>query len=355
MNKRILIVGPAWVGDMVMAQCLFKLLKQQQPDVIIDVLAPAWSLPLLERMPEVSAAIVMPFAHGQLQLRKRYQFAKTLRAKKYDQGIVLPNSFKSALILWWANIPVRTGWRGEMRYFILNDIRILDKKRYPLMIERFMALGLSSKETLSSMLRNNLQDILLKNYPVPELNISAENQVIALAKHNLPHTIFLKENSILALCPGAEFGPAKQWPDEYYATIANAKLKEGWEVWIFGSQKDQVVAKQIMELTQQRCVNLAGRTSLEEAIDLLSLTTAVVSNDSGLMHIAAALKKPLVAVYGPTSPAFTPPLYKQAKIVSTKIDCQPCFQRTCPLKHHRCMLELKPELVLTTIKEVLPS
>jgi heptosyltransferase-2 len=351
MSKKILIIGPAWVGDMVMAQCLFKLLKQQQPDIIIDVLAPAWSLPLLARMPEVSSSIVMPLGHGQVGLRERFRLGKALRAKQYDQGIVLPNSFKSALILWWANIPVRTGWRGEMRYFVLNDRRVLDKTRYPLMIERFMALALSAHDRLPT------------EYPVPELHISKESQALALAKHHLSPIVNLESltdsasNStipILAICPGAEFGPAKRWPDDYYATIANAKLETGWHVWIFGSQKDQAVAENIMQLTKNRCVDLTGRTSLEEAIDLLSLATAVVSNDSGLMHIAAALKKPLVAVYGPTSPTFTPPLSVKAKILSTSVECQPCFQRICPLQHHRCMLELKPERVLTAIKEVAP-
>ncbi|MBV8803070.1 MAG: lipopolysaccharide heptosyltransferase II [Gammaproteobacteria bacterium] len=339
MSKKILIVGPAWVGDMVMAQCLFKLLKQQQPDVIIDVLAPAWSLPLLARMPEVSSAIVMPLGHGQLDLRVRYQLGKALRVKQYDQGIVLPNSYKSALILWWAKIPVRTGWTGEMRYFILNDRRILDKKRYPLMIERFMALGLSARDTLP------------KEYPSPELNISTESQKMTLAKYGLSGSII----PILALCPGAEFGSAKRWPPEYYAEIAKAKLEADWQVWIFGSQKDQSVADQIMKSTQHQCVNLTGRTSLEEAIDLLSLATAVVSNDSGLMHIAAALRKPLVAVYGPTSPTFTPPLSESARVLSTSVDCQPCFQRICPMEHHRCMIELKPERILTAVKEVISA
>jgi len=359
MSKKILIVGPAWVGDMVMAQCLFKLLKQQQPDVIIDVLAPVWSLPLLARMPEVSSSIIMPLGHGQLDLRERYCLGKTLRVKQYDQGIVLPNSFKSALILWWANIPVRTGWRGEMRYFVLNDRRILDKIRYPLMVERFMALGLSA------------HDILPKEYPIPELHISMKSQVAALAKHQLSHIINLEGQSlenvvepqplknltptlpILAICPGAEFGPAKRWPDDYYAAVANIKLEAGWQVWIFGSEKDCAVAEHIMQLTNHRCVNLAGRTSLEEAIDLLSLATVVVSNDSGLMHIAAALKKPLIAVYGPTSPAFTPPLSVQAKVLFASVECQPCFERICPLKHHRCMFELRPERVLSAINEVI--
>jgi heptosyltransferase-2 len=258
-----------------------------------------------------------------------------LRKNKYDQAIVLPNSFKSALVLWWAGIPRRTGWCGEMRYFILNDMRRLDKARYPLMIERFMALGLEHNEALPD------------TYPLPELHISPASQAIALANHQLTHST----QPILALCPGAEFGPAKQWPEEYYADIANMKLQEGWRVWIFGSSNDYVVAERINQATQQRAVNLAGKTKLEEAVDLLSLATVIVSNDSGLMHIGAALRKPLVAIYGPTSASFTPPLHKDAKILSLKLNCQPCFQRTCPLQHHRCMRDLKPINVFAAMSE----
>ena len=337
MNPNILIVGPSWVGDMVMAQCLFKLLKEREPTVTIDVLAPAWSLPLLARMPEVSSTIAMPIGHGQLKLFSRYRLGKKLRAKKYDQAIVLPNSFKSALIPFWANIPIRTGWLGEMRFFILNDVRRLDKKRYPLMIERFMALGLPKTS------------VLPKDYPLPELHVSIDAQLKTLARYQLTKSA----RSILALCPGAEFGPAKRWPEDYYAEIANVKLSEGWDVWIFGSVKDRDITQKIMELTQKRCVDLAGRTSLEEAVDLLALATVVVSNDSGLLHIAAALKKPLVAIYGPTTASFTPPLNAQSKIMTLALDCQPCFQRTCPLKHHRCMLDLKPAQVLNAISEVM--
>lgn len=323
--SKILIVGPAWVGDMVMAQCLFKLLKQRQPTAQIDVLAPAWSLPLLARMPEVSSAIVMPIGHGPFALKARYQLGKSLREKNYTQAIVLPNSFKSALIPFFAKIPLRTGWRGEMRYGVLNDIRQLDKQRYPLMIERFMALGLSANETLPS------------EYPIPELQ---------------SHPKSSPTRPILALCPGAEFGPAKRWPEEYYAEIANAKIKAGWEIWLFGSAKDAVVAERIMELTQAGCINYTGKTKLEEAVDLLSLATVVVSNDSGLMHIAAALKKPLIVLYGPTSASFTPPLHAQAKILSLALQCQPCFQRECPLKHNQCMRDLHPHTVLSAMEQI---
>lgn len=333
MSKKILIVGPAWVGDMVMAQSLFKLLKQRDPHVVIDVLAPAWSLPLLARMPEVSSSIVMSIGHGQLHLRERYRLGKQLRQHQYDQAIVLPNSFKSALVPWFANIPRRTGWRGEMRYILLNDMRYLNKSQYPLMIERFMALAVECDETLPV------------SYPLPALHISHESQAEALAKHELTHPV----RPVLALCPGAEFGPAKQWPENYYADIAAAKLQQGWDVWILGSAKDNVIAEQINQSLQHRAINLAGKTTLEEAVDLLALATVIVSNDSGLMHIGAALNKPLIALYGPTSAAFTPPLNKEAKVLSLKLDCQPCFQRTCPLKHHQCMRELKPTEVLMAI------
>lgn len=329
MPNKILIVGPAWVGDMVMAQCLFKLLKARRPDCVIDVLAPSWSLPLLARMPEVSDAIVMPLKHGELKLRERFRLGKNLREKKYQQAILLPNSFKSALIPFFARIPLRTGWRREMRSLLLNDARQLDEKKYPLMIERFMALGLSAHESLPQV------------YPLPKLHISSATQKAALEKHQL-----IRGNHLLALCPGAEFGPAKRWPAEHYAEVANAKLNEGWDVWLFGSAKDAAVTETIMQLTNHRCIDLAGKTQLEEAVDLLALADVIVSNDSGLMHIAAALHKPLIAIYGPTSAAYTPPLHTSARILSQQFSCQPCFQRECPLQHHRCMRELHPKEVL---------
>jgi heptosyltransferase-2 len=335
MVKKILIVGPAWVGDMVMAQSLFKLIKKLTPPTEIDVLAPAWSLPLLERMPEISAGIIMPLGHGQLNLRARYQLGKSLRAKKYAQAIMLPNSFKSALVPFFANIPVRTGWQREMRSLIMNDARPLDGTRYPLMIERFMALGLPANQSLSG------------EKFLPELSYSAATQTAALTRLKLSAA-----GPILALCPGAEFGPAKRWPEEYYAAIANEKLAAGWTVWLLGSPKDNAACEKIMALTQQRAINLAGITNLVEAVDLLSLAAMVVSNDSGLMHIAAAVHKPLVAIYGPTSTKYTPPLHAHAKVLQLSLECQPCFQRECPLKHQRCMRDLTPDLVAQAMREL---
>lgn len=331
-TQKILIIGPSWVGDMVMAQCLFKIIKRRDVHTIIHVLAPAWTFSLLSRMPEVSHAIEMPIAHGELKLAKRYQLGKALRAAHYDQAIVCPNSFKSALIPWFARIPTRTGWLGEYRYGLLNDIRHLDKTRYPLMIEQYMALGLPANAPLP------------KPYPYPAFEVDKTRVDATVRKHKLQ-----TNRPIIAMAPGAEFGPAKRWPEEYFAEVANQKIADGFDIWILGSQKDRPVADRIMQLTENRCQNLAGLTQLAETIDLLSLITGLITNDSGLMHIAAALQKPLVALYGPTSPAFTPPLDEHANVIQLKFDCQPCFQRICPLKHHRCMRDLTSDRVLSAI------
>lgn len=332
--KKYLIIGPAWVGDMVMAQTLFRFLKAREPDCAIDVVAPKSTHALLARMPEVSDAIVLPVGRGELKFGARYAVAKACREKAYDQALVLANTFKSALIPKFARIPLRAGWRRELRQLLLNDCRVLDKKRYPLMIERFVALALTEKELMPD----------LEPY-YPCFQISENDICHALHKVGLSKP----EKPILALCPGAEFGPSKRWPEKHYAAVANDRLEKGWDVWLFGGPNDQAVAKALNTLTQDRCIDLTGKTTLPEAIDLLSLAAAVVSNDSGLMHIAAALQKPLVVLYGSSSPGFTPPLSTTAVALRTGIECSPCFERECPLGHWKCMRELMPEKAIAAL------
>lgn len=334
----ILIVGPSWVGDMVMAQTLFVCLKQRHPGCHIDVLAPEWSRPILERMPEVRQALSFPLGHGVLDLATRRKVAQGLRGQ-YEQAILLPNSLKSALVPFLAGIPKRTGWRGEMRFGLLNDMRKLDRQRYPLMIERFMALAYEPDAELP------------KPYPRPSLQIDETRRLAALSKFGLE-----LDRPVLALCPGAEFGEAKRWPSEHYAAVAEAKIRAGWQVWLFGSKNDHPVGEAIRgELIpglQEEAVNLAGETNLAEAIDLMSCATAVVSNDSGLMHVAAALNRPLVAVYGSTSPQFTPPLAEQVEIVRLGLECSPCFERTCRFGHYNCLRDLRPQPVLDALQRL---
>ena len=328
---RILVVAPAWVGDAVLAHALLFRLKEREPGAHIDVLGPAWALPVFRRMPEVSGTLPLPFGHGELKLGERRRFAQTL--PRYDRAIVLPNSFKSALVPWHAGIAVRTGYRGEMRYGLLNDIRTLDEQAVPLMVERFAALAQPKGEAL------------LRPVPQPRLTVDARARDAALARFGLDLS-----RPVAAFAPGAEYGPAKRWPAEHFATLADELLTRGYQVWLFGSGKDSEITAFIRKLAGEACVDLAGRTSLDEAIDLLSCADRVVSNDSGLMHIAAALDRPMAALFGSSSPRFTPPLSPRARVISLQLSCSPCFQRTCPLGHTNCLVQLQPATVLSTME-----
>jgi len=325
--EKYLIVGPSWVGDMVMAQSLCKVLKAQQPEAEIEVLAPPWSEALLARMPEVSASVVQPLGHGQLGLFARYQLGKQLRGRGYTQALVLPNSFKSALVPFWARIPRRTGYVGEWRYGLLNDARVLQPQVLRRTVDRFVALALPVAAALPTL-------------PIPRLQAFGPGGQAACAKFGLNG-----DRPVLGLCPGAEYGPAKRWPTAHYAAVARQHLRGGGQVWLFGSAKDALVGAQIAVEAGAGCVDLCGRTSLAEAIDLLALTSAVVSNDSGLMHVAAALDKPLVALYGSSDPGFTPPLSPRARVLSLHLPCSPCFKRECPLGHLQCLTDLTPAQV----------
>jgi heptosyltransferase II len=337
---KILVIGPSWVGDMVLAQSLFKALKLQHPDCIIDVAAPAWTLPLVDRMPEVNRGIALPFKHGKLDLFKRIQFGKALRVEQYTQAILLTNSLKSAILPFFANIPKRTGFVGEMRYGLLNDIRTLDKAALPRTVDRFVHLS-RPKEVLS-----------VADIQNPALIANHANALIALENLKLK----VPTAKVLGLCPGAEFGEAKRWPVEYYAEVARNALEKGWQVWLFGSEKDIPVTEKINALSQQQCVDFGGKTQLGEAIDLMSLCDMVVSNDSGLMHVAAALNKKVIAIYGSSNPHHTPPMSAKAVIEYLGIPCSPCFKRECPLAeadlHLKCLKDIKPQTILQYIHPI---
>ncbi|MEZ9057308.1 lipopolysaccharide heptosyltransferase II [Vibrio pelagius] len=343
--KKILIIGPSWVGDMVMSQSLYITLKQQHPDAVIDVMAPGWCKPILERMPEVNRAIDMPIGHGEFNFLGRRAIGKTLREAQYDQAFICPNSAKSALIPWFADIPKRTGWKGEMRYGLLNDLRP-NKKSFQYMVERYVALAHPKAEMIDSRSLGGLEQL-----PRPALTILKDEQLKTANKFNLT-----LETAITGLCPGAEFGPAKKWPETHYAEVATSMSKAGKQVWLFGSQKDLETCNNIKDLVpdelQSQIHVLAGQTSLIEAVDLLGACQTVVANDSGLMHVAAAVGCNVVAVYGSTSPKYTPPLAEKVEIVHTDIDCRPCFQRECEFKHLKCLTELSPKQVINSIRKL---
>jgi len=333
-HQKFLVVTPGWIGDTVMAQSFLKILKHRFPDATIDALAPSWCADVVSYMPEISNVIVSTFKHGELKLKERIKLGKQLRKSQYDRAYILPNSFKSAITPFIAGIPKRIGWRGEMRYGVLNDIRILDKEAIPLMVDRYKALAQD---------KNN--EIIQGEF-FPKLFVAEEKIKETFAKLNMSYP----EKKILAFCPGAEFGDAKRWPSKYFAEVAMTCHAKNWEVWLFGGPKDVPIAKEIQEASGHCCVDLTGRTSLSDAINLLSLADNVLTNDTGLMHIAAALDKPMTVVYGSSSPGFTPPLSDKAKIEMVDIECSPCFKRECPLGHFKCMNTLYPEKILQSLQ-----
>jgi heptosyltransferase-2 len=313
-------------------------LKQRFPDCRIDVLAPPWTVLLLRQMPEVNEVIINPFPHGALHLLARYRLGKQLKLNQYDAAYVLPNSLKSALVPYFANIPKRIGFTGEMRYGLLNDARKLDKRKLPLMVERFAQLA----EATSNEIQTSI--------PHPYLSVTEETRLQTLRKFDLNLDL-----PVAIFCPGAEYGPAKRWPPQYYAELAQKLRTQGYAVWLIGSPKDREVAEKIVSLGNQTVRNLCGTTDLGDAIALLSCASLVVSNDSGLMHIAAALDRPLLAIFGSSSPQFTPPLSKHALVIKLDLKCSPCFKRECPLGHFNCMMQLTPSEVSKHVATILEN
>ncbi|OCG42051.1 ADP-heptose--LPS heptosyltransferase RfaF [Gilliamella sp. Bif1-4] len=340
---KTLIIGPSWVGDMMMSQSLYRTLKQLDSNNEIDVLAPAWCRALLNKMPEVNQAIAMPLGHGEFAFKKRREIGKSLRNNHYDQAIILPNSFKSALIPFFAQIPKRTGWKGEMRYGLLNDLRKLDKQAFPLMVERYIALAYPNSQIHSA---SDLPQPLLW----PKINVEQDEITQALSTFTIT-----QDEPLIGFCPGAEFGPAKRWPDYHYAALADMLVKQHAKIIIFGSQNDRKVGEQIIAkmIHREKCINLAGQTQLEQAVSLIAACKAIVTNDSGLMHIAAALGRPLLALYGPSSPDFTPPLSDKAEVIRLITGYHRIRKGDAEQGYHQSLIDIKPDIVFETLMKLI--
>lgn len=333
--RRLLVVGPSWVGDMVMAQSLFITLQRRFPGALIDVVAPRWSGGLIGRMAEVNDYIEMPLGQGQFEFGVRYQLGKSLRGRSYDQAIVIPRSWKSAVVPATAKIPQRTGYRGEMRYGLLNDIRPLDKSVLTQTVQRYVALGLAENALLPPA-----------EIPQPQLDVDHDNQHALLQRLGLNC-----DAPIIGFMPGAEYGPAKCWPIEHYGELAKRLIVEGSQVWLFGSAKDRTSCAAIAEIAPQ-VVDLSGKTALVDVVDLLALCRLVVCNDSGLMHIAAATGRHIVAMYGSSTPDYTPPLTTKADIHYLGLECSPCFERKCPKGHLKCLYDITVDTVFESCRRV---
>jgi heptosyltransferase-2 len=343
----ILIIAPNWIGDAVMTQPLLAALKAQYPESNIDVLASTWVAPIYRACSEVNQVIEAKFEHKQLQWGLRKKLARELAAKKYQACFVLPNSLKSAIIPWLANIPFRVGYRGEFRFGLINlSLDNPSKVNRPPMVEHYLALSQLLSEEQSVSIATNL---------VPKLNVSTAAKQSVQAKLLSAN---IEPANIYGMCPGAEYGPTKRWPTGHFADLAKRLVANSpnTQIILLGSKGDQALAQEITSQASQdnHIHNWCGGTSLDEAIALIGMCKAVVSNDSGLMHIAAALKTPQVAIFGSSDPAHTPPLSDKAKVIWLHLPCSPCHKRECPLGHLKCLNDILPEQVFATLNTLQP-
>ena len=338
----ILIIAPNWIGDAVMTQPLLASLKAQYPESKIDVLASTWVAPIYRACSEVHDVIEAKFEHKQLQWGLRKELANKLAAKKYQACFVLPNSYKSALIPWLANIPFRIGYRGELRFGLINlALDNPSKVNRPPMVEHYLAL---------SQLLNNEQASPTTGNLTPKLNVSAVAADSVQAKLK---NIHIDQANIYVMCPGAEYGTTKRWPTSNFAELAQSIVTNNPtnQIILLGSKGDYALAQEIETKAKRdsHIHNWCGDTSLDEAIALIGMSKTVISNDSGLMHVAAALDKKLIALYGSSDPNFTPPLHADAKILNLNLSCSPCFKRECPFGHTNCLAKIEPASVMAAI------
>ncbi|QJE00719.1 lipopolysaccharide heptosyltransferase II [Massilia forsythiae] len=339
---RTLVISPNWIGDAVMAQPLLRLLKQACPERPIDVLAPPQVVPVWRRIQEADTIMETPFRHGALQLRERWRFARLLRHRGYRDAYVLPNTLKYGLIPWLARIPQRIGYKGETRYGMIN---VMHHDTPPRSMVPFYA-ALAGEPALLPP-----QDIAR-----PALVVGGEETERICARLGIA-----PGRPVVAFAPGAEFGIAKRWPPAHYGALAGqvAQMVPNVQIALLGSLNDRETCEQVRMhagaggAAGAAVLNLAGQTSLDEAIALLARMDAVVSNDSGLLHIASALNRPVVALYGSTDPDYAPPLSEMARTVSLRLACSPCRQRECPLGHHDCMNKMSVDLVWSELAPML--
>ncbi|MHB1544371.1 MAG: lipopolysaccharide heptosyltransferase II [Gammaproteobacteria bacterium] len=335
----ILLIGPSWIGDLIQSQILFTFLNTRFPEISIDCVLPCWTYALASRIPGMGRAYELDIPHGQFGMLRRCRLASELRLQKYGQAIILPRSWKSALLPFFAGIPIRTGFLGEMRYGLLNDIRP-NPPRYEIPFRKqLLSLALPFGEPLPQII------------PEPCIRVDPVARSRTLDRLGLDYSA---GRAIVALLPGAEFGPAKRWPIESFSALAKILRQQGHAVWILGSAHDQDSGAAIASAASG-VVNLCGQTSLPEAADLLSIVSLAVTNDSGLMHLAAAVGIRLVCLYGSSSMDYTPPGSKQALLVSLHLDCSPCFARECPLGHLNCLRNLSVSRVAEAVQQQLST
>ncbi|HEX7329383.1 MAG TPA: lipopolysaccharide heptosyltransferase II [Casimicrobiaceae bacterium] len=352
---RVLVIAPSWVGDAILSEPLVARLSSAGSGTPIDVVAPPWCAPVYARMRGIGRIIEAPAAHGSLALAARRRAGHALRGEHYTHAYVLPNTWKSALLPWFARISHRIGYIGEARHGLLTDARRLDRRAMPRLVTRYAALA-APRAAPSTASASPTAAASPTDAAAPS---DGASPVLVPDRANLDAAVdalgLSRARRVAILCPGAEFGPAKRWPVEHFAALAALLAHDGYAVWAIGSPNDKPITAALAATREAReagLVDLAGRTDLGTAIDLLSMAALVVSNDSGLMHAAAATGVPLVALFGSSSPVYTPPLSPRARVAKIEIECSPCFKRECPLGHFRCMRDLSPRIVYNLAREL---
>lgn len=333
---RTLIVAPNWIGDAVMAQPLLAMLKAHEPKRPLDWLAAPHILPVGAAMAQIDRLIEAPQRHGQLQLGARWALARQLRDAGYDRAYILPNSAKSALIPWLAGIRERIGYRGESRSLLLTQSPDSVPRRVP-MVEHYARLATACGLPAPTAI------------PQPVLIVDAARAGVVRAQLQIP------PGPLVILAPGAEYGPAKRWPARHFAALAD-RLTESWpevQVVLIGSMNERPIATEITTMSAAPVRNLCGETALGDAFALIADADGVVSNDSGLMHVAAAFRRPQAAVFGSSDPRHTPPGSAHAQVLWLKLDCSPCFARDCPLGHTACLTQITPETVFDALSQAM--
>jgi heptosyltransferase-2 len=329
---RSLVIAPQWIGDAVMSEPLLARLAARGESLAVAALP--WVAPVYRAMPEVGEVIELPFAHGRLDWAARKRVARELRGR-FDVAYVLPNSIKSALVPWLARIPLRVGYQGEGRWGLLNR-RLANVEGRPPMVAYYSALAGDAAQPDEN----------------PRLHFDAARLAVATAQ------LGVAPGDYWVFAPGAEYGPAKCWPPAHYAALARLLHDEGGlPVLLLGSAKEAALCKGIAQQAGGACEVLAGQTPLIDAMALIAAARGVVSNDSGLMHVAAAFGVPQAALFGSTSPEHTPPLNPKARVLWLKeelqLACAPCFDRVCRFGHTRCLSELAPQRVHAALTSAL--
>ena len=325
-----LVIAPQWIGDAVMTEPLLRRLAARGERITVGALP--WVAPVYRAMPQVAHVLELPFAHGGLQWSARRTLARQLRGQ-FDVAYVCPNSLKSALLPWWAGIPKRIGYLGESRYGVLNQ-----RLPNPPSGHRPPMVGFYSALSGDPQVADDR----------PQLQLNADASLAVLA------ALGLQAQGYFVFSPGAEYGPAKRWPAAHFAELARLLPLP---VVLLGSAKESALCAEIAAAANLdragQCLDLSGRTSLDQALAVITHARAMVSNDSGLMHVAAAFGVAQVALFGSSSPLHTPPLSARATVIWLRddpayqppLDCAPCFERVCPLGHMRCLNDIAPERV----------